>query len=101
MKKSNLEKLYFKNRTENWLKTYKGQRNYYSRLYKKERKEFFNNLNPSFVKNNKFFWKTKLFFPYKANFRSQIKLIENDKLIQNDDKFAETLNAFFKMLYQL
>ena len=51
MKRSYLEKLYFKNRTENSLKTYKKQKNYCSRLYKKERKELFNNLNPSFVKD--------------------------------------------------
>ena len=49
MKRSYLEKLYFKNRTENSLKTYKRQKNYCSKLYKKERKEFFNNINPSFV----------------------------------------------------
>ena len=38
MKRSYLEKLYFKNRTENSLKTYKKQKNYCSRLYKKEKK---------------------------------------------------------------
>ena len=73
------------------------KKNYCSRLYKKERKEFFNNLNPSFVKDNKIFWKTVTpFFSGKGNLRSQIKLIENDELIQNDDKVAETLNTFFK-----
>ena len=36
------------------------------------------------------------FFSDKGNLRSQIKLIENDELIQNDDKVAETLNTFFK-----
>ena len=73
------------------------KKNYCSRLYKKERKEFFNNLNPSFVKDNNIFWKTiKPFFSDKTNLRSQIKLTENDELIQNDDKVAETLNTFFK-----
>ena len=36
------------------------------------------------------------FFSDKGNLRSQTKLIENDELIQNDDKVAETLNTFFK-----
>ena len=36
------------------------------------------------------------FFSDKENLRSQTKLIENDELIQNDDKVAETLNTFFK-----
>ena len=97
MKRSYAENLYFKNRIENSLKTYKRQKNYCRRLYKKERKEFFNNLNPSFVKDKKIFWKTiKPFFSDKGNLRSQIKLIENDELMQNDDKVAETLNSFSK-----
>ena len=37
-----------------------------------------------------------VFLSDKGNLRSQIKLIENDELIQNDDKVAETLNTFFK-----
>ena len=36
------------------------------------------------------------FFSDKGNLRSQIKLIENDDLIQNGDKVAETLNTFLK-----
>ena len=97
IKKLYLEKLYFKNRTENSLKTFERQKNYCSRLYKKERKKFFNNFNPSFVKDIKIFWKSiKPFFSDKGNLRSQIKLIENGELIQNDDEVAETLNTFFK-----
>ena len=38
----------------------------------------------------------RFFFSDKGNLRSQTKLIENDELIQNDDKVAETLNTFFK-----
>ena len=96
MKSSYLEKLNFKSRTENSPKTYKRQKNNCSRFYKKERKELFNNLNPSFVKDNNFFLENKTVFSHKVNIRSQIKLIENDELIQNDDKVAETLNTFFK-----
>ena len=57
MKRLYLEKLYFKNRTENSLRTYKRQKNYCSRLYKKERKQFLNNFHPSFLKITKFFGK--------------------------------------------
>ena len=57
MKRLYIEKLYFKNRTENSLKNYKRQKNYCSRLYKKERKQFLNNFNASFVKITKFFGK--------------------------------------------
>ena len=45
------------------LKTYKKQKNYCNRLYKKELDKFFNKLNPSFTKDSKFFSKTsKPFF---------------------------------------
>ena len=75
----------------------KTKKKYCSRLYKDERKKFFNNLNLSFAKDNKIFWKTiKPLFADKGNLRSQIYLTENDKLILNDSKVAETLNTFSK-----
>ena len=55
MMRSYLEKIYFKKRTDHSLKAHKKQKNYCSRLYKKERKNFFSSLNPSFVKDNKLF----------------------------------------------
>ena len=61
LRRSYLENVYIKTRTENSLKAFKKQKS--SRLYTKERKTFFNNLNPSLVKDKKRFWKTvKLFF---------------------------------------
>ena len=47
--------------------------NFCCRLYKKERKRFFNNLNPSFVTDSRVFWKTiKPFLWNKGNYGSQI-----------------------------
>ena len=46
MKRSELETKYFRLKTNDTLKAYKKQ-NYCSRLYKKERKKFFENLNLS------------------------------------------------------
>ena len=40
MKRSLLEKIYFKKRTQESFKKYKKQKNYCSRLYKRERKSF-------------------------------------------------------------
>ena len=77
MRRSHLEKVYYKNKSEKSFKAYKKQKNFCSRLYKNERKRFFNNLNPSFVTDNKLFWKTiKPFFSNKVNYGSQIKLVE-------------------------
>ena len=55
MKKSYLENLYFKKRTDQSLINYKKQKNYCSGLYKKEKKNFFNKLKTSFVSDNKLF----------------------------------------------
>ena len=82
MKRSYLENLYFKKPADHSLRDYKKQKNYCCRLYKKERKNFFNKLNTSFVSDNKLFWKTvKPFFSDKGSHRGNIKLVEVDKLL--------------------
>ena len=97
MRRSYLEKIYLRKRTDHCLKAYKKQKNYCSRLYKKERKNFFSRLNPSFVKDNKLFWKTvKSFFSNKGDLGPSIKLVEKNWLIQNDQEIANELNTFFK-----
>ena len=64
---------------------------------KKKEKKFFNNLNTSFVNDNKLFWKTvKPFFSSKGSFGNKIKLVENDKVWHHGSKIAEEMNNFFK-----
>ena len=76
---------------------YKKQKNYCSRLYKKERKKLFNKLNHFFVNDNKLFWKTiKPFFAHKESSGSNIKIVEKDEILQDDKKIAEELSTFFK-----
>ena len=49
----------------------------------KREKNFFNKLNASLVSDNRLFWKTvKRFFSNKGSHRSNIKLVEGDKLLQ-------------------
>ena len=97
MRRSYLEKVYFKNRTDNSLRAFKKQKNFCSRLYKKERKIFFNSLNPSFVKDSKLFWKTvKPFFSNKGGRGSNTQLVKDNELLQDDQKIADELNTFFK-----
>ena len=77
------------------MRAHKKQKNYCSRLYKKERKKLFNKLYPSFVSDNKLFWKkVKLFFLNKGSSGKNIKLVEKDEVLQDDKKIAEELNAF-------
>ena len=97
MKRFYLENLYFKKHTDHSLRNCKKQRNYYSRIYKKERKNFLNKLNTSFVSDNKLFWKTvKPFFSSKGSHQGNIKLVESNKLLQDDSEVAEELSKFFK-----
>ena len=66
-------------------------------LHKKERKMFFNSLNPSIASDNQKFWKTvKPLFSYKGNYGNKIKLAENEEIINYDTKVAEELNKFFE-----
>ena len=97
MKRSQLENIYTKALTEESLKAYTKQKNYVSRLYKKERKMFFNSLNPSVISDNRKFWKTvKPLFSNKGNYGNKIKLGENEEIIHDETKVAEELNTFFK-----
>ena len=97
MKRSQLEKIHWKTLTEKFLKAYKKQKNYVSRLYKKKRKMFFNSLNPPVVSDNRKFWKTvKPHFSKNRNYGNKIKLVEIEEIIDDDTKVAEELNNFFK-----
>ena len=89
MRRSYLEKAYFKDRIENSLRAFKKQKKFCSRLYKKERKKF--------VKDNKLFWKTvNPFFSNKGDRGSNIQLVKDNELLQDDQKIADELNTFFK-----
>ena len=72
--KSNLQTIYFKKIASESLEKYKKQKNYCSKLYKKERKVFFSNLNPSNICDNKTFWK------YIQPFFSEKRKISNKTL---------------------
>ena len=53
MKRSYLEKVYLKKKTPNSLKNIKKQKNYCSRLYKKEQEKYFESLDPRRISSNK------------------------------------------------
>ena len=73
MRRSHLQNLYFKKKTPEALNEFKKQKNYCSRLYKKERKKYFSELKISDVTDNKRFWKTiKPLFADKRTLNKQI-----------------------------
>ena len=96
MRRSKLEKIYFNKQTNESLKACKKQKNYCSKLYKKERKIFFDNLSTCVVSDNKTFWKViKPFFTNKSTFGRNIKLLEKEEILKDDTEIAEELNLFF------
>ena len=78
-------------------KKYKKQKNYCSRLYKRERKSFFESIDSSKITDNKTFWKNiPPFFSEKRKTVNKITLInENEDILSNDKVVADEINSFF------
>ena len=98
MKRSNLQTKYFKLKTTESLNKYKKQKNYCSRLYKTERKKYFQSLNPKNILDSKKFWKViNPFFSEKRKATNKITIVDNEESIILDNiKISEELNSFFK-----
>ena len=53
------------------------------------------------MKDNKFFWKmVKPFFSNKGDRGSNIQLVEDNELLQDDRKIADKLNTFFRTSFK-
>ena len=98
MKRSYLEKVYFKKKTPDSLKKIKKQKIYCSRLYKKEWKKYFESLDPRRISDNKSFWKNiQPFFSEKRKISNKITLVENkENAVFDDHLVSEELNKFFE-----
>ena len=96
MKRSELESKYVKNKTNENSKPYKKQRNFCNKLYKKERKKYYERLDLNNVTDDKKFWKTvKTFLPDKVTTFPKMSLIENDDIISDESKVANSFSNFF------
>jgi len=96
MKRSELSTKYYKNSTHKNLSQYKKHKNFCSRLYKKERRKYYSNLDIKKITDNKQFWNTlKPFISDKCNLSSKITLVEEGKIISEDMELANTFQNFF------
>ena len=96
MRRSYLESKYYKTGDQEMGRLYRKQKNFCSRLYKKERKKYYAKLDIKKITDNKKFWKTmKPFVTDKGINSDKITLIENDKILHEDGEVAEILNNFF------
>ena len=97
MKRSELATKYHKTKSIEDYNNYKKQRNFCSKLYKKERKKFYDNLDIKNITDNKKFWKTlKPLLSDKAKCgSSKINLVENDDILSTDKEIAEAFNNYY------
>ena len=97
MKRSELERKYYKNSSPENNKAYRKQKNFCRKLYKRERKKYYSTLDIKNITDNKKFWKTmKPFFSEKGVFSQNITLVNKDSIISSDQEVCETLNNYFK-----
>ena len=97
MKRSELETKFYRSKTLSDKIAYKKQKNFVSKLYKKEKKTFYSNLDLNEITDNKKFWKTlKPLFSDKGPRKQKITIVKDNEIISADKDVAETLNSFFK-----
>ncbi len=97
MKRTQLQNKYYKSMKTIDLQDFRKQRNYVSRLYKKQRKKFYNNIDLKLFTDNKKFWKNvNSLFSDKSKAQNKITLVEDDKIITDESELAQTFNDFFK-----
>ena len=88
-----------KSRTsENW-KKYKQQRNKCLSILKGTKTNYFNNVNPKFITDNKKFWSSvKPLFLDKSKAKNTIVLYGKGKIMKNYKRVSEVLNKYFRNL---
>ena len=97
IERSELESKYVKSKTSENLKSYKKQKKFWSKLYKKERKQYYERLDLNNVTDNQKFWKTvKPFLYKKVNTFLKISLVENNEIISDESKVTNSFSNFFE-----
>ena len=96
MRRSALKNRFNRDRTTETEKSFKKQKNYTNRLLKKEKKKYFANLNLKNYTDNKKFWNTvKPLFSNYSGLTQKITLVEDQKIITNDEEVARVFNDYF------
>ena len=96
MLRTKLRNKSLKLKTEASYNEYKQQRNICTFLVRKAKRDYYSNLDPAKICDNKKFWSTvKPLFSDKSIKNSNIILIENNDIIHNDVIVAQKFNDFF------
>ena len=97
MHRSKLKNQFNKNPTEENKRIYHKQRNYCVNLLNKEKRKYYNDLDPVFLEDNRKFWQRikPLFSDKQKSLPTDIILVENDITTSDNKDVAEKLNSFF------
>ena len=97
MHRSKLKNKLNKNPTEENRKLYNKQRNFCLSLLRKQKREYYNNLDPKILADNKKFWKRvkPLFSGKQKVLEKNIVILEGQNIISDNKEVAEKLNNFF------
>ena len=96
MLRSKLRNRFNRVKTDSAKAAYKKQRNICTNLFRKAKLDYYSNLNPRSITDNKKFWKTvKPLFSEKVLSTDSITIVENDTICTNDSNVAQIFNEFF------
>ena len=96
MDRTRLRHKFLRSRSIEDRKAYNKQRNYCVSLIRKIKKDYYNNLDYKKIIDNKSFWEyVKPLFTEKNARSNKITLVEDNSILENNDKIAETFNNFF------
>ena len=97
MKRTRLRNKLLSNWAEMFREEYKKQRDFCVNLLKKANKEHFANLDVNSISDNKKFWQIviNLFSQKKLNLKTNIKLVENNEMIDDEIEIAKLFNEYF------
>ena len=97
MKRKRLKNIANETKDQNDLNSYKAQMSRVVQNNKGAKREFFRELDPTKVGNDKVFWKTfkPLLSSNGTNHASKITLVENGTVLTNDKDISECFNDYF------
>ena len=95
-RRSTLKNIANRSKREEDIRKYKDQRNLVVKLNVKAKKQHFTSIQSKTIDNEKKFWKTvKPLFSNRNHMCEKITLIEDGKILSNDEEIAECFNEYF------
>ena len=99
MKRSRLRNKFLKSKSEADKKNYVKQRNYCVSLLRRTKKEYYGNLDPRKIADNRTFWRiAKPFLSNKSVENEKIILVEKEEILTKDNSVTKVLVSFLTLL---